>query len=61
MQYVDIKINETLQIGDATVTLVRKSGQLARLSIIAGKEILVKKIDNVISLPVRQQNDIINL
>ncbi len=30
---VDLRINETLTIGDATIRLDRKSGQLARLVI----------------------------
>lgn len=41
---VDLKPGEKLQIGDATIVLVQKSGQLARLSIDADKSIPVKKI-----------------
>jgi sRNA-binding carbon storage regulator CsrA len=41
---IDLKPGERLQIGDATVTLVQKSGQLARLVIDADKSIPVKKV-----------------
>lgn len=41
---VDLKPGERLQIGDATVTLVQKSGQLARLVIDADKSIPVGKL-----------------
>lgn len=58
MLYVDVKCDETLRIGDAMVTLVRKSGQLARLRIDAKESTEVKKIIRVISSNPRQ-NDII--
>jgi sRNA-binding carbon storage regulator CsrA len=58
MLYIDLKVNEVLRIGDVTVSLVRKSGQLARLSIDADKSKEVKKITRGISLQVRE-NDII--
>jgi hypothetical protein len=41
---IDLRPGEKLQIGDATVTLVQKSGQLASLSIEADKSIPVKKV-----------------
>lgn len=44
MLRIDLKPGEKLQIGDATVTLEQKSGQLARLVIDADKSIPVKKL-----------------
>lgn len=41
---IDLRIGETLQVGDATITMSQKSGQLARLVIEAGKEVPVKKL-----------------
>lgn len=35
---VDVKVGETLTIGDTDITLVHKSGQLARLIVIAPPE-----------------------
>lgn len=32
---IDIKVGETMRIGDATVRLEKKSGQLARLIVVA--------------------------
>lgn len=43
---VDLKPNESLQIGDATVTFVQKSGQVARLVIEADKSVPVKKLSD---------------
>jgi len=59
MLYVDVKINETLQIGDVTLTLVKKTGQLARLYIDADKDKVICKVDKGIGLHVRE-NDIIH-
>lgn len=41
---VDIKPGQKLQIGDATITLEQKSGQLARLVIDAPKSVTIKKL-----------------
>lgn len=41
---IDLKLGETLKIGDAVVRLESKSGQLARLVIEADKSIPVKKM-----------------
>jgi sRNA-binding carbon storage regulator CsrA len=58
MLYIDLKINEVLRIGDVTLSLVRKSGQLARLSINADKTKEIKKFPQPLSLHARE-NDII--
>jgi hypothetical protein len=44
MLKIDLRPGEKLQIGDATVTLVQKSGQLASLVIDADRSIPVKKV-----------------
>jgi hypothetical protein len=41
---IDLKPGEKLQIGDATIVLVQKSGQLARLEVEADRSIPVKKV-----------------
>lgn len=41
---IDLKPGEKLQIGDATVTLEAKSGQLARLVVEADRSMPVKKV-----------------
>lgn len=41
---IDLKLGETLRIGEAVVRLESKSGQLARLVIEADKSIPVKKM-----------------
>ena len=44
MLKLDIKPGESIRIGDyATITLEEKSGQIARLSISANKEIPIKR------------------
>lgn len=58
MLYLDVKVNETWRIGDITVTLIQKSGQLARLSINAEKDKKIHKIEKGSTLHVRE-NDII--
>lgn len=40
---VDLRVGETLRIGDAVIVLEQKSGQLARLVIEADKSIPVRK------------------
>lgn len=40
--HFDIKVGESLKIGDATVTLQKKAGQLARLSIDAPANVRVE-------------------
>ncbi len=44
MLHLDLKINETIQIGDVLITLVKKTGQLARLSIDASKDKEIKRV-----------------
>ena len=39
---VDLKVGETLTIGEATVRLEQKSGQLARLVIVAAPDTQIK-------------------
>ena len=40
---IDLKVGETLTIGGATVRLVKKSGQLARLEVSADPSIQIDK------------------
>ncbi|WP_374377745.1 hypothetical protein [Pseudomonas fluvialis] len=40
---IDLKVGETLTIGGATVRLVKKSGQLARLEVCADPSIQIDK------------------
>lgn len=47
--HIDLKAGEVLRIGDAEIRLEKKSGQLARLQVIATSS-------TPISLPERQQN-----
>lgn len=44
MLNIDLRVNESVAIGDTIVTLVQKSGQLARLQIQADKSIQVRRI-----------------
>lgn len=46
MLFIDLKVNESLKVGDIVITLLQKSGQLARLSIDADKS---KEIMQVVS------------
>lgn len=41
---IDLKPGQKLQIGEATITFVQKSGQLARFVIDADKSVPVKKL-----------------
>lgn len=41
--YVDIKVGESLLIDDAKITLLSKTGQLARFKIDAPKSVTIKK------------------
>lgn len=41
---IDIRPGETLQIGDITISMVKKSGQLARLVINADKSVEIKHV-----------------
>ncbi len=43
---IDLKPGQKLQVGEATITLEQKSGQLARLVIDAPKSVAVKKLDS---------------
>jgi sRNA-binding carbon storage regulator CsrA len=42
---MDLKPGQKLQVGDATITMESKSGQLARLVIDAPKSVTVKKLE----------------
>lgn len=44
MMYFDLKINERLQIGDATIKILDKSGRLVRLAIDADRSQKVGKL-----------------
>lgn len=44
MLTLDIKVGESVAIGDTIISLVQKSGQLARLQIDADKSIQVRRI-----------------
>jgi hypothetical protein len=39
---VDIKIGETLRVGDAAIKLIQKSGQLARLEVTANSDTAIQ-------------------
>lgn len=41
---IDVRIGDSIQIGEATVTASHKSGQLVRLVIEADKDVPVKKL-----------------
>ena len=43
MMYVDLKINDTIKIGDIVIKLLDKSGRLARLSVDAPKSVSVDR------------------
>ena len=43
MMFIDLKVGESIMIADTKVTLLSKTGQRARLSIDAPKEIPIKK------------------
>lgn len=44
MLVLDVKVGESIRIGDAIVTLEDKSGKVARLSIEADKAVPIKRI-----------------
>lgn len=44
MMYIDLKINEILQIGDVTVKVLDKSGRLVRLAVDADRSQAVRKV-----------------
>lgn len=44
MLAIDLKVGESVAIGDTIVTLQAKSGQLARLQIVADKSVPVRRI-----------------
>ena len=56
MLYFDLKVNEVLRIGDVTISLVRKSGQLARLSIEADRNKEIRKVSHTLSLKSRESD-----
>lgn len=44
MLVLDVKVGDSIRIGDAVVTLVDKSGKVARLSIEASKDVPIKRV-----------------
>ena len=44
MLFVDVKINESLQVGDVVLKLLQKSGQRVRFEVEAPKAIEVKRL-----------------
>lgn len=45
MLTLDIRVGESVAIGDTIVTVVAKSGQLARLQVQADKSVQVRRIE----------------
>lgn len=43
MLHIDVRLGESIQIGDATVTLEKKTGRMARLKIDADKSIKITR------------------
>lgn len=58
MLFVDLKIDETIEIGGISVRLVRKTGQLARLAIDANKDTKIHHVKRESALQ-PEKNDII--
>ncbi len=46
MMHVDLKIGESIRIGQATLTLDDKSGKVVRLSIDADRAIPIQRVKN---------------
>ena len=46
MLTIDIKVGESIRIGDATITLEEKSGKIARLSIEADKSVPIHRVQS---------------
>lgn len=46
MMHVDLKIGESIKIGQATLTLDDKSGKVVRLSIDADRAIPIQRVKN---------------
>lgn len=46
MMHVDLKIGESIKIGEATLTLDDKSGKVVRLSIDADIKIPIQRVNN---------------
>ena len=46
MMHVDMKIGESIKIGQATLTLDDKSGKMVRLSIHADRAIPIQRVKN---------------
>lgn len=44
MLVLELKVGESVRIGDATVTLEEKSGKIARLSIEADKSVPISRV-----------------
>lgn len=55
---IDLKPGQQLQVGEATITMESKSGQLARLVIDAPKSVSVKKLGESPSMRLIAQNGI---
>ena len=51
MMYKDLKVNETLKIGDVVIKLLDKSGRVARLAIDVDKGMEIVKIPSVSLAP----------
>lgn len=49
MLRVDLKVGESLRIGEAILTLEEKSGQLARLAIEADRSIPISRIQDPVA------------
>jgi sRNA-binding carbon storage regulator CsrA len=43
---IELRVGESVKIGDATVTLIDKSGKVARLSIEAAKTVPIQRIQS---------------
>ena len=46
MMHVDLKVGESIKVGDAVLKLVIKSGQVVRLSIDADIKIPIQRVNN---------------
>lgn len=55
---VDIKIGETLRVGDALIKLIHKSGQLARLEVTANPDIVIQTPNHPARMSVLPNNGV---
>lgn len=44
MLRIDVRVGESLKIGEATITLEQKSGQVARLAIQADRSVPIQRV-----------------